>query len=86
MNKFTKKKLLKLAKDILRQDKDWRFVAETTDSLEFWCRGTGNSLDGIFRIRQEDKNIIGVFHPGSGEKFVKIKAGRGVLSNIKVLV
>lgn len=71
--------LKQIATDLTRDSKGWRFANHITDAVEFWCRGPGNSLDGILRVRQDGDKVFAVFHPGSGEFLVKFKNGKATL-------
>lgn len=67
--------LIQIATDLTRNSQGWRHADHITNDVEFWCRGPGNSLDGILRVRQDGDDVFAVFHPGSGEFLVKFKDG-----------
>ncbi len=71
--------LKEIATQLTANSKGWRHADHITDAMEFWCRGPGNSLDGILRVRQDGDNVFAVFHPGGGEFQVTFKNGVAVL-------
>lgn len=76
----TTNKMKKIAAKCL-SGSGWRFESSTDTSVDFWCRGAGNSLDGIFRLRTEGDMLIGLFIPGSGEFEVFHKRGKVTMSS-----
>jgi len=77
--KITTNKMKKIAAKCVTGN-GWCFQSSTENTVELWCRGQGNSLDGIFRLRNDGDKLIGLFIPGSGEFEVFHKRGNVTLA------